>query len=328
MSMILASEPLPRERMVSSYRSSGRSCPPVQRVARKARTQEGVQGVRRTEVCRLSDDLEIASTKPGIIWGLPFENVNNRRNAEQSLLESEECLRLLIENLREYAIFQLDPKGHIVSWNAGAERMKGYRADEVLGKYISIFYDQSDAQNRKPEHNLMSAAQAGECKDEGWRIRKDGSRFWASVVIAALRDAEGSLRGFIKITRDMTEGRSREAILREAKEELERRVQRRAAALVQMNLEYRQEIAERKRVEGELRKSLGQVRALAARLQLVREEERARVAREMHDELGQACTAIKMDIASIGRKTNKTQIQLRTKAHAAMELVDRMVVTI
>jgi len=208
-------------------------------VARKAKTQEGVQGARRTELCRLSDDLEIASTKPGIIWGLPFENVNNRKNAEQSLLESEECLRLLIENVREYAIFQLDPKGHIVSWNAGAERMKGYRAKEVLGKYIALFYDQSDAQNRKPEHNLTLAAQRGECKDEGWRVRKDGSRFWASVLITALRDGNGDLRGFIKITRDVTDRRTREEILKEAKEELERHVQERAAALVQMNLELR-----------------------------------------------------------------------------------------
>src|SRR5215467_875476 len=328
MSMILASEPLPRERMVSSYRSSGRSCPPVQRVARKARTQEGVQGVRRTEVCRLFDDLELGSAKPGIIWGLPFRNVTNRRNAGQALLENEECLRLLIENVREYAIFQLDPKGRIVSWNAGAERMKGYRAEEVLGKYIALFYDQKDAQDGKPERNLTLAAQGGECKDEGWRIRKDGSRFWASVLITALRDGNGDLRGFIKITRDVTDRRTREDILKEAKEELERHVQERAAALVQMNLELRQEIAERRRVEGELRKSLVQLRALAARLQLVREEERALVAREMHDELGQACTAIKMDLASIGRKTSKTQVQLREKVHSTMELVDKMIFTV
>lgn len=235
---------------------------------------------------------------------------------------------MLIEGVREYAIFQLDPQGHIVSWNAGAERMKGYSADEILGRHFSVFYDLDDVQDGRPEHNLAVAAEIGECKDEGWRVRKDGSRFWASVLITALRDSDGRLRGFLKITRDMTERRTREEILKEAKEQLERHVQQRAAALVQMNLELRQEIGERKRAEGELRKSLEQLRALASRLQSVREEERALVAREMHDELGQACTAIKMDLASIGRKTTKRQPQLRAKVDSAMQLVDKMIITV
>lgn len=235
---------------------------------------------------------------------------------------------MLIEGVREYAIFQLDPQGHIVSWNAGAERMKGYSADEILGRHFSVFYDLDDVQDGRPEHNLAVAAEIGECKDEGWRVRKDGSRLWASVLITALRDSDGRLRGFLKITRDMTERRTREEILKEAKEQLELHVQQRAAALVQMNLELRQEIGERKRAEGELRKSLEQLRALASRLQSVREEERALVAREMHDELGQACTAIKMDLASIGRKTTKRQPQLRAKVDSAIQLVDKMIITV
>jgi PAS domain S-box-containing protein len=206
--------------------------------------------------------------------------MTDRKHPKRAFLESEERLRLLIEGVREYAIFQLDPLGHILSWNAGAERMKSYRTDEVLGKHFSIFYDPVDAQSGRPEHNLAQAAQEGECKGEGWRIRKDGSRFWASVVITALRDPNGNVRGFVKITRDMTERRAREVTLEEAKEALELRVEQRAAVLVKVNLELRQEIAERERVEGELRKSLEQLRALAARLQLVREEERTLVARE------------------------------------------------
>lgn len=235
---------------------------------------------------------------------------------------------MLIEGVREYAIFQLDPQGHIVSWNAGAERMKGYSSDEILGTHFSVFYDLDDGQSGRPEHNLAEAAEKGECKEEGWRVRKDGSRFWASVLITALRDPDGRLRGFLKITRDMTERRTREEILKEAKEQLEVHVQQRAAALVQMNLELRQEIGERKRAEGELRKSLEQLRALAARLQSVREEERALMAREMHDELGQACTAIKMDLASIGRKATKRQTQLRDKVDSAIQLVDKMIFTV
>jgi len=260
--------------------------------------------------------------------GTTFGNLSDKGHIEHASLEVEECLRLLIQGVREYAIIQLDPLGHIVSWNAGAERMKGYPANEILGRHFSLFYDPEDVQGGRPEHNLAVAADKGECKEEGWRIRKDGSRFWASVLITALRDPDGKLRGFLKITRDMTERRTREEVLREAKEQLELRVQQRAAALVQMNLELRQEITERERAEGELRKSLDQLRALAARLQSVREEERALVAREMHDELGQACTAIKMDLASIGRKATKKQTQLLAKVDSATQLVDEMIFTV
>jgi len=251
--------------------------------------------------------------------------VTGRKHTEQALLESEDRLRLLIEGVREYAIFQLDPLGHIVSWNAGAERLKGYRTDEVLGKHISIFYEPNDVQRRRPEGNLAAAAQEGECKDEGWRVRKDGSRFWAYVVITALRGPKGNLRGFVKVTRDMTELRAREAALEEAKERLELRVEQRGTVLAKVNLELREEIAESQRIEGELRRSLNQLRALAARIQLVREEERTLLAREMHDELGQACTAVKMDLAWIGRKTTKRQTQVRAKVNSAIRLVDKLI---
>lgn len=250
------------------------------------------------------------------------------RHVVQALLDSEERLRLLIEGVREYAIFQLDSGGHIASWNTGAQRLKGYSANEILGKHFSVFYEPQDVQDGRPSHNLAEAMQEGESKDEGWRVRKDGSRFWASVVLTALRDEAGNVRGFVKITRDLTERREREVVLQEAKETLERRVQQRAATLVQMNLELRQEIAEREHVEAELRKSLEQLRALAARLQLVREEERTLIARELHDELGQACTAIKMDLSSIGRKTTKKQAPLRAKIELAMQLVDQMIFTV
>lgn len=252
----------------------------------------------------------------------------DHRQEKTTLVENDELLRLLIEGVREYAIFQLDPEGRIVSWNTGAERLKGYSTGEVLGKSFRIFYDTNAIRAGKPEENLAKAAREGECKDEGWRLRKDGSRFWASVVITALRDDEGRLRGFMKITRDMTEYARSEKGLREAKKELEVRVEQRAEILGKVNLELRNEIGERERIEGELRKSLERLRALAARLQLVREEERTRVAREMHDELGQACTAIKMDLASISRKTTTRQVQLRAKLDSAMQLVDRTIFTV
>jgi rsbT co-antagonist protein RsbR len=134
----------------------------------------------------------------------------------------QEQLRLLVDNVKEYAIVMLDPEGYIVSWNVGAEQIKGYRIDEVVGKHFSIFYTPEDVAAGKPAMELHQAAAEGRFEDESWRVRKDGSRFWASVVITALRDTDGSLRGFGKLTRDMTERRRlEEKLTRQAREILE-----------------------------------------------------------------------------------------------------------
>jgi len=126
--------------------------------------------------------------------------------------------QLLVESVRDYAIFALDPKGMILSWNAGAERIKGYSADEIIGRHFSIFYTAEDLAARKPEMELVVAEREGRVEDEGWRVRKDGSRFWASVVITALRDPDGRLVGFAKVTRDLTARRQWEEALRESEE--------------------------------------------------------------------------------------------------------------
>ncbi len=116
--------------------------------------------------------------------------------------------KLLVESVRDYAIFALDSTGHIITWNAGAARFKGYEAQEILGKHFSVFYPAEDRKARKPEMELEIAAREGSFEDEGWRLRKDGSRFWANVVITALRDSQGVLVGFAKVTRDLTERRA------------------------------------------------------------------------------------------------------------------------
>jgi PAS domain S-box-containing protein len=260
--------------------------------------------------------------------GVAFEDVGDRKLAEQILRDSEERFRLVVEGVREYAIFQLDPMGHVVSWNAGAERLKGYASEEIIGKHFSVFYPQEDQMNDKPQDLLAKAARYGQSEDEGWRIRKDGSRFWANVVITALRDAKGNLLGFAKLTQDMTERRQKEEALTKAKELLELRVEQRTTVLTRVNQELRTEIAERQRAEEQLRASLDQLRALTGRLQTVREEERAFISREIHDELGQACTAIKMDLALIGRKLTKRQTQLRAKVDSAIRLVDSTIATL
>src|SRR6266511_4638066 len=137
--------------------------------------------------------------------------------AEQALREREERYRLLVEEVQDYAIFMLDVTGHIMSWNAGAQRIKGYSADEIIGRHFSIFYPPEDIAAGKPGRELEIAVAEGRLEDEGWRVRKDGTRFWANVVITALFDEAGKLRGFGKVTRDMTERRAAELAIVEGR---------------------------------------------------------------------------------------------------------------
>jgi len=139
--------------------------------------------------------------------------------------ETGELHRLLVESVDEYAIFALDPEGYILSWNAGAHRFKGYTAEEIIGKHFSIFYPPEKIEQGFPQYELREAARVGRFEDEGWRVRKDGTRFWANVVITALRDSAGNLVGFAKVTRDLTERRLAEEALRMSEERFRLMVQ-------------------------------------------------------------------------------------------------------
>ncbi|HEX2047840.1 MAG TPA: PAS domain S-box protein [Acidimicrobiales bacterium] len=132
-------------------------------------------------------------------------DVTAESRAEQELRESEERFRLLVDGVADYAIFMLDVDGHVVSWNSGAERIKGYRREEICGRHFSVFYPPEDAAAGMPAEELRKAAADGRVGAEGWRVRKDGSRFWASITVSALRDPAGVLRGFAKVTRDATD---------------------------------------------------------------------------------------------------------------------------
>ena len=145
-------------------------------------------------------------------------DLTERRAAEEALKASEERFRLLVESVTDYAIYMLDPVGTITSWNAGAERFKGYTTDEILGKNFSRFYSEEDRMAGVPSRALDTATREGRFEAEGWRIRKDGSRFWANVVIDAIRSPMGELIGFAKITRDLTERRESQLALEEARE--------------------------------------------------------------------------------------------------------------
>jgi rsbT co-antagonist protein RsbR len=132
----------------------------------------------------------------------------------------QDLFRLLAENAKDYAIIILDPRGHVLTWSAAAEKLKGYRPEEILGKHFSTFYTKEDVARGKCEQELEATIRDGRFEDEGWRIRKDGTRFWANVVLTTLRDPQGQIRGFGKITRDLTERKHAEDQLRQQSREI------------------------------------------------------------------------------------------------------------
>ena len=194
--------------------------------------------------------------------------------AKIALRRSEERFRLLVDAVQDYAIFMLDVQGHISSWNKGAERIKGYGVSEIIGKHFSIFYPEEDLRAGKPQRELEIATKEGRIEDEGWRLRKDGSRFWASVTITAIRNDAGRLVGFGKVTRDFTER-------------------------VQANEALRREIAERTEAQKKLRESENSLRQLSLCLLRTQDEERRRIGRELHDSVGQYLVGLKMKVDSL-----------------------------
>jgi PAS domain S-box-containing protein len=154
----------------------------------------------------------------GLVYYVLRRDISERRRADEALRESEERFRLLVDSVRDYAVLMLDPAGRVTSWNQGAERIKGYKANEIMGRHFSCFYPPEDLDRGKPEHELKRAVSEGRYEEEGWRIRKDGSRFWADVVITPVTDREGKLRGFSKVTRDITDRRRAEELLQDSEE--------------------------------------------------------------------------------------------------------------
>jgi PAS domain S-box-containing protein len=164
-------------------------------------------------------------TDDGTLVLSAIRDVSERKQAQEELRLSNEKLHLMVLGVKDYAILMLDPEGRITTWNAGAERIKGYRAEEIIGEHFSKFYTPEDVAAAKPSRELKIATDQGRFEEEGWRVRKDGSLFWASVIITALHDPSGRLRGFGKVTRDITERRQSAEALKVSEERLKTAVE-------------------------------------------------------------------------------------------------------
>jgi len=170
-------------------------------IAERKRAQEALHAAKDELELRVRErTAELVKANENLV-----NEMSHRKRADEELRLSNERFRLLVEGVEDYAILMLDPAGHVTSWNVGATRIKGYQADEIIGKHFSCFYTCEDVAQHKPEMTLQSAAELGRFAGEGWRLRKDGSSFWANVVVTAMHDSEGNLVGFSKITHDLTE---------------------------------------------------------------------------------------------------------------------------
>lgn len=199
-----------------------------------------------------------------------------------ALRRSEERFRMLVDAVQEYAIFMLDVQGYVSTWNNGAARIKGYGISEIIGKHFSVFYPEEDIRSGKPQRELEIAAREGRLEDEGWRVRKDGSRFWANVIISALRDETGRLVGFGKVTRDYTER-------------------------IRTNEALRKEMEEKTKAERKLFESERSLRQLSLRLLQTQDEERRRIGRDLHDSVGQYLVGLKMKLDSLKSSAKRSQ---------------------
>lgn len=235
------------------------------------------------------------------------EPTKNPRNPQARRMRKEDRLRLLLEGIRDHAIFMLDVNGCISTWNAGAERIKGYKASEIIGKHFSCFYPEQDILSGKPQKELEIVARDGRWEEEGWRIRKDGSKFWARVVITALRDDAGNLIGFGKVTRDITEKRQTNDALDKANAELD------------------EQIVERDEIQRKLQHSERSLRKLSSHLLRTQDEERRRIGRDLHDSIGQWLAVLKMKLDSIKSAPELPAEQIREYINECSSMIEECI---
>ena len=219
-------------------------------------------------------------------------DITERKRVEKVFSESDARLRLMMASVEDYAILVLDEGGLIEMWNSGAEHLFGYSAEEVTGKNVAIIFTAEDRRRGIHLKEMETAREMGRAADERWHLRKDGTRFYVSGVLSALHDTDGSVTGYVKIARDLTEQQRAEEELRRTNDELEVRVRERTFELAKANESLRDEILERIQTERDRVRLLRQI----VRAQ---EDERRRIARDIHDQVGQQMTALRLNLAAL-----------------------------
>jgi PAS domain S-box-containing protein len=222
----------------------------------------------------------------------------------------------MMESVEDYAIMMLDAEGHIEMWNPGAERVFGYTAQEVTGQSVAIIFTPEDRRREMPLKEMETAREEGRAADERWHMRKDGTRFYVSGVLTPLRDADGAVTGYVKIARDLTEQQRAEEELRRANDELEVRVRERTFELAKVNESLRDEITDRIQTEKDRVRLLRQI----VRAQ---EDERRRIARDIHDQVGQQMTALRLNLAALDQGLSGDG-KLRVKLDQTKTIAERL----
>ena len=243
-------------------------------------------------------------------------DITERKQKEAALRQSNERVRLTMENVEDYAIFMQSAGGRIESWNVGAERIFGYTEAEAVGQHVSIIFTPEDREQGADRQEMETALAEGRAADERWHLRKDGTRIYVSGALYAVRDADGTLVGYAKMARDLTERRQAEEELRRAYDEVEARVRERTLELAQANESLRDEISQRIQIER------ARVRLLR---QLVRaqEDERRRIARDIHDQLGQQMTALRLNLETLNEACGQDD-ELRRKLEQTKAIAERL----
>jgi PAS domain S-box-containing protein len=238
------------------------------------------------------------------------QRVREALTRETTLRAEAERFRLFIHAVQDHAIFTLDPDGEVSSWNEGAARLKGYSASEILGRHFSCFYTEKDLEEGRPKRLLEQATRDGRVEDEGWRVRKDGCRFWANVIITAIRDGSGILVGYVKITRDFTDRMRSQEALRTTN-----------AVLVK-------EISERQSAESRLAASEKSLRQLSLHLLHSQDLERKRIGRDLHDSLGQSLAVLKMNLDSLQSLIGSDQPEIAGPIASCITLVKDVLIEV
>jgi PAS domain S-box-containing protein len=226
---------------------------------------------------------------------ITFVDITDRKHTENQLQWSESRHRLIVESVTDYAIFTTDAAGVIDTWNPAAARVFGYADLEALGRSASMLFTREDRERGVPDEEMRRADREGRAADERWHLRRDGSKFFASGVIAPLRDAAGTVTGFVKIARDLTERKRREDELWQAHADLGARVQERTQQLKTANRALDTEHGERRQAEE-------QVRSLLRRLVTIQEDERRRLSRDLHDQLGQHLAGLGLKLDALAKR--------------------------